>query len=291
LASSFAVYSLIPEHGFPAELGFKLLQNSIVTYARLRPRSGQYGITAAVPGISRIVVTRIDLTLYGVPSALNGVGGPPASFLINPVDCLVGAPETKIIVDSWEHPGRKLADGFPDVSDDQWKTSTSTSTAPPVTGCDTPVLVSQFAPSLDVRPTPGEGSSQADAPSGYKVDLTFPQSNDPTDPATTFDPAVPSAPALKDAVVTLPAGVAVSPSAADRLDGCSDLPDGPGGDQVRLDSTLPASCPDASKIGSVVATSPLLPARDPVTNAITGAEPINGRVPDPTPSGRLQPER
>jgi hypothetical protein len=277
LASSFGVYNMVPERGFPAEFAFKVYSNSIVTYVRLRPRTDQYRFSGVVPGASRLAITGIDVTLYGVPSARNGGGGLQAPFLSMPADCLVGAPETNMTVDSWQHPARKLDDGFPDLSDDLWKTSAST--APPVTGCDSPGLTSQFAPTLDVRPTPGEGTSQADAPSGYKVDLTFPgQANDATDPSTTFDPAIPGAPALKDAVVTLPAGVAVSPSAADGLDGCSDLASGPGGDQVRLDSTLPVTCPEASKIGTVVATSPLLPARDPETDEVTGAQPIDGDV-------------
>jgi hypothetical protein len=117
---------------------------------------------------------------------------------------------------------------------------------------------------------------QVDAPSGYRVDLSFAQSNDSTDLSTVFDPSVPAAPALKDATVTLPDGVAVSPSAADGLDGCSDLP-GPG-DQVHYDTTVPVSCPDGSKIGTVVATSPLLASHDPVTDAVTGAQPIGGDV-------------
>jgi hypothetical protein len=270
------VYNMVPERGYPAEFAFKIGPNSVVTYARLRPRTGGYGVTAAVPGASRVSITGISFSFFGVPSVGNGVGGAPVPFLSNPADCLVGAPSTRIIVDSWQHPARKTADGFPDLGDDRWKSSSSP--APPVTGCDAPGLVSQFGPSLDMRPTPGEGSLQADAPSGYKVDLDFPQSNDSTDAATTFDPGVPAAPALKDAVVTLPAGVAASPSAADGLDGCSDLASGPGGDQVRYDTTLPVSCPEASKVGSVVATTPLLPSRDPVTDEITGAKPINGDI-------------
>jgi hypothetical protein len=146
-----------------------------------------------------------------------------------------------------------------------------------VTGCDSPALSSQFAPSLDVGPTAGTGSSQADAPSGFTVDLDFPQAaNDPTDSSSRFDPSVPNAPALKDATVTLPEGVAISPSAADGLDGCADE-EGPG-DQVHYETTDPVSCPEASKVGSVEATSPLLAHRDPVTDQVTGAEPISGDV-------------
>ena len=37
-------------------------------------------------------------------------------------------------------------------------------------------------------------------------------------------------------------------------------------------------CPDASKIGSAMATSPLLATHDPVTDEVNGAEPIPGDV-------------
>src|SRR5262249_40578740 len=146
-----------------------------------------------------------------------------------------------------------------------------------VTGCDDPALAEQFKPSISAGPTSADagGSSAADTPSGYHVDLSFPQSNDPTDPDTVFDPSIPQAPQLKDATVTLPAGVAISPSASDGLDGCSDVP---GDDQVRLDSINPVTCPEASKIGSVVTESPLLAARDPETDEVTGAEPLHGDV-------------
>jgi hypothetical protein len=271
--SPFPVYNMVPERGFPAEFAFKIYSNSVVTYPRLRARGGQYGITAAVPGASRLSITGVDFTLYGVPSAHNGVGGPGAPFLSNPADCLVGAPGAKIIVDSWQHPARKLADGFPDLTDSGWKSSTTP--APPVTGCDDPLLASQFAPAIKTGPRPDTGSTAADTPSGYQVDLTFPQTNDPTDPATAFDPSVPQAPALKDATVTLPAGVAISPSAADGLGGCSDVPRD---DEVRLDLTTPVTCPDASKIATVEATSPLLAAHDPVTDEVTGAETVKGDV-------------
>ena len=76
--------------------------------------------------------------------------------------------------------------------------------------------------------------------------------------------------------MTLPEGVSISPSAADGRHGCSDLPGA--GDQVRYEDTLPVSCPDASKVGTVVATSPLLASHDPQSDAVTGAKPIEGDV-------------
>ncbi len=267
------IYNVYPEKGYPAAFAFRAGQNPSVLYPKLRPRTGDYGLTISVPGAARIGITSIDLKFYGVPSQRNGTGGPAIPFLSNQSDCLVAQPATKMIVDSWQHPARKLDDGSPDLSDPNW--TSTTAPAPPVTGCDNPLLADQFVPTIKAGPAPETGSSAADTPSGYKVDLAFPQTNDVTDPSTTFDPSVPQVPQLKDATVTLPAGVAISPSAADGLDGCSDVP---GDDLVRLDSTVPVTCPDASKIGSVVATSPLLASHDPDTDAITGAEPISGDV-------------
>jgi hypothetical protein len=297
LNGHYPVYNVVPEHGYPAQFAFAFSNKIVQLYPRLRSRAGQYGVTVVSPDATRVAITGIKLTLFGVPSqrglAAEGVidappglpvgggpppGGPPVPFLSNPSDCLVAEPVTNIFVDSWFHPARTLpkgsADfGFPDLSDPLWKSATAV--APPVTGCDAPALVSQFAPSLDARPSPGVGSLQADAPTGFTVDLDFPQSNDPTDTSSAFDPDIPMAPALKDATVTLPEGVSISPSAGDGLDGCSDqAPD----DRVRYDTTDPVSCPDASKIGSVVATSPLLAKRSADTDEVVGPDPIAGDV-------------
>jgi hypothetical protein len=268
------LFNMVPERGYPFELGFKFLNNAVVVYPRLRSRAGGYGATVVAPGIADFGVTGAEVRVFGVPSQRTGVGGPQVPALINPADCLIGVPVTRMIIDSWRQPGHLTADGFPDLSDGRWKSAVAP--APPVTGCDAPGLVSQFAPELKMGPSEEGGSSQVDAPSGYSVDLTFPQSNDPTDPESSFDPATPTAPSLKDATVTLPEGVSISPSAADGLDGCSDVAGA--GDQVRYDDTLPVSCPDASKVGTVVATSPLLASHDPKTDAVTGAKPIKGDV-------------
>jgi hypothetical protein len=281
-----ALYNMVPERGYPAQFGFLVDNTIIMLYPRLRSRTGGYGITVATPGISQVGIIRLKVLLYGLPSqrpSLAGdapVGGAPVPFLSNPADCLVAAPVTNMFADSWPHPGRTLpggaADfGFPDLSDPTWKSASRV--APAATGCDSRGSVLQFGPQLDMRPTPDRGSSQADAPSSFTVNLTFPRAgNDPTDPTSPADPSLPEAPALKDATVTLPEGVTISPSAADGLDGCSDLP-GPG-DQVHYETTDPVSCPDAAKVGTVAATSPLLARRDPVTDAVIEAESIGGDV-------------
>ncbi len=285
--TTWPLFNMVPERGYPAQFGFRYLNiTTVLLYPRLRPRTGQFGVTVASPGIGSVGFAAFKVVLFGVPSQRDTpkfpvpAGGAPMPLLSNPGDCLVVAPVTTIFGDAWARPGRLLASGsadfgFPDTSDLTWKSVSAV--APAVTGCDSPGLVSQFAPSMDIGPTPGTGSSQVDAPSGFTVDLDFPQAaNDPTDSASRADPSVPNAPPLKDATVTLPEGVAISPSAADGLDGCSDLR-GPG-DQVHYETVDPVSCPDASKVGSVEATSPLLARRDPATDQVIGAEPVSGSV-------------
>ncbi len=287
-----SMFNVVPEKGYPAEFAFKFGGNqAVASYPQLRPRGGGYGLNITVPQAARAEIAGVAVTLWGVPaspahdSERTGLGcifgscppadGPLIPFLSNQSDCLDAQPTTKIYVDSWEHPAKMRADGTPDLSDPNWKSRSAP--APVITGCDAPALADQFKPTISAGPTSADagGSTAADTPSGYHVDLAFPQSNDPTDPNATFDPSIPQAPQLKDATVTLPAGVAVSPSAADGLGGCSDVP---GNDQVRLDSISPVSCPESSKIGSVVATSPLLASHDPETDAVTGAESLEGDV-------------
>jgi hypothetical protein len=276
----FKVYNMVPEDGFPAEFAFKVATNAVVLYPQLRPRSGRYGVTVASPGIGRILFTGASLTLFGVPSTRNGVGGPEIPLLTNPVNCQEAEPTTRIFADSWEHEARTfpgLNFGTPDLSDPLWVSASAV--APPVTGCDDPALTSQFKPTIDARPVQdGGGATQADQPAGLRVELDFPQSNDPTDPDTVFNPDIPQAPELKDATVKLPAGLSISPSAAGGLGGCSDLASDPAGDQVHYDNTNPVSCPDAAKIGTVTATSPLLASHSPKTDEVTGAEPIEGDI-------------
>ena len=276
------LYNMVPERGYPAELGFNFLTKAVVLYPRLRPRTGGYGVTVASPGIAiGARITGATVSLFGVPSQRDGTGGAPMPFMTDPVNCQETEPATNLFVDSWQYPGRLLEAGSsdfgePDPSDSTWRTAIAP--APPVTGCDSAGLASQFAPTIGSHPTAEAGSSRADAPSGYTVDLDFPQLNDPTDTSSTVDPSIPGAPPLKDATVTLPAGVAISPSAADGLEGCSDQAADPAGDQVHYDTTNPVTCPEASKIGSIVTTSPLLAQRDPETDEVIGADPVGGSV-------------
>ncbi len=277
--SVLTLYSVVPAPGYPAQFAFDYVNHIIMIYPQLRPRTGHYGINVVAPANTEIGIESIKVQLYGVPSAHNGSGGAPIPLISNSVNCSEAEPTTKILVDSWEHPGAELPSGdfgVPDLSDPFWKTASVVS--PAVTGCEDPALTSQWHPSIEVKPVQSTVDVRADQPTGLKVALDFPQSNDPTDLSTVFDPSIPQAPELKDATVMLPSGVSISPAAAAGLGGCSDQASDPTGDQVHYDNTKPVSCPESSKIGTLVATSPLLATRNPETDAITGAEPLPGDI-------------
>jgi uncharacterized repeat protein (TIGR01451 family) len=247
------VYNVAPEEGEPATFGFTLpaiaaINVSIPAHVRT---GGDYGVTATVSDVSELEeVLSTSLTLWGVPgdhahdaqrgdacsSFLKAGGlvqcpdkgghsftGPVKPFLTNPTDCAQqaqAAPVTTITGDSWQNPG-----AF---------TVPVAAASPPVTGCD----LLRFSPSLSLTPE----TAQADTPTGLGVDLQVPQTESPNTLAT---------PELKDATVALPAGLAVSPSAANGLQACSD-------EQIALSSPAAGSCPQASKISSVQVHTPLL---------------------------------
>jgi hypothetical protein len=81
---------------------------------------------------------------------------------------------------------------------------------------------------------------------------------------------------LKDAIVTLPQGLAVNPSGANGLDGCSSAEAGlttPLGASPIHFNGKPASCPDASRIGSVEVDTPLLD--NPMQGSVFLADPYD----------------
>jgi hypothetical protein len=241
------IYNVTPEVGEPAAFGFDIIGVPIRFDARVRS-DGNYGVRVSSQDISdATTVLRTSVTIWGVPQDYSGPGedlsspvaggihsfgghgvGERLPFLTNPTSCQEGL-FASVLSDSWQNPGV-----FPPSPPVQLR-------AP--TGCG---LLS-FEPSLSLTPD----TPQAGAPAGYHLHLHIPQSDDPEGLATAE---------LKNAVVTLPAGTVASPSAANGLDACSDDPSDPAGDQLGLHSTGPASCPPASRIGSVSIKTPLLPA-------------------------------
>jgi hypothetical protein len=240
------VYNLIPPGGDAAEFGARF-SNALTGYIDFHVRTGgDYGVNADVLNISTEggSLFSISLTIWGVPAdpshdpdrfcsgfdseghPLRGcsTGAALVPFLTNPTSC-AGPQTATLLVDSWQHPGEFVS---------------ATSTLPAFTGCDRP----DFTPSITLQPD----TSVADSPSGLNIKLSVPQNENPYGLAEAN---------LKEAAVALPAGISVSPSAANGLAACSP-------EQIAIDNAKEPACPEASKIGAVEVNTPLLP------NKLTG---------------------
>jgi hypothetical protein len=241
-----AVYNMVPEKGYPAVFGFNVLRVGFLLYANVVHTRSGYDLQVKVPGVVRTTEPEgASLTFYGDPGQRNGGSTPPAAFFTNPVNCAAGPLTARIEANSWLHPSN-------------WVVKETTA-YPQITGCN----MLQFEPEIEVKPE----TTQADSPSGYEVDLKVPQTENMFPNLAT--------PELKNATVTLPEGVSVSPSAADGLVGCEETgPEGieipPGeqqGNQLQpgeeigpdgLPRLAPGHCPAASQIGTVEVTTPVL---------------------------------
>jgi uncharacterized repeat protein (TIGR01451 family) len=238
------IYNMKPEEGVAAELGFvDALAGSHVLYANVAPSPRGYVLRTIAREIPQIAMTHIAVNLFGDPALRDASGATPTAFFTNPSVC----PETEeplittMHMDSWQHPGRFDGTGAPDFNDPRWVSATSSS--PPIAGCNELTFKPQaysFKPETNV----------ADSPSGASFELQVPQSEDPKARAT---------PPLKTAKLTLPQGLVVNPAAAGGLAACSPAQIGWSGPGVNDFTAARPACPDASKLGSVAVTSPLLP--------------------------------
>jgi hypothetical protein len=254
VASVSSLYNLVPEHGYPAEFGFNYAGVKAHLYPSVVYTKAGYMLRVMTPNTpSEFVyngevgfVSGFSLTLFGDPAKHGGTGEAP--FFTNPSDCSASGPEATIHIDTWTHQGAVNPDGTPDFSDPNWLEAKSS--LPPVTGCN----ALRFNPELEVTPA----TSRSDSPTGVTVDLKVPQA-----PASDAAPATPD---LKDATVTLPAGMSLSPSSANGLGACSPV-------QIGLEDNSQPTCPEASKIGTVELTTPLL--ANPIGGSVYLAEQDN----------------
>ncbi len=229
-APTFNVYNMVPPADTPAEFGAPLLVGTVAhVFATVR-NGGDYGLTASVYGLPELLPIRAEtLTLWGVP-ADHATGAQPAdAFLSYPQDCDAGPLTTTLQTDSWNAPGQLVSASSP---------------APAPTGCDESHFPpGVFAPSLTVTPS----TTQADAPSGYTIDVRVPLDESGADLST---------PLVRSASVTLPAGVSINPPVADGLSACT----------PSQFATRPTTCPTSSIIGTATIETPLLSA--PLTGSI-----------------------
>jgi hypothetical protein len=269
------IYNMVPEFGVAAEFGLvDALAGTHALYESVAPGPGGYLLRISAREVPQIPLTDLVATFYGDPAVKDaeticGSGPEPkelscrealekfqAPSFTNPSVCSSEPLSMAVHVDSWQRPGASNADGTPDVTGPGWVTAQAPVFPKGLTGCDE----LQFSPSLTLAPEAEH--SQADEPAGYEVALKVPQ---------TEAVDVLAAPPLKNAVVTLPPGVAISPSAANGLVGCQET--GPEG--INFGGAGPGHCPKASKVGTVEAVTPLL--EEPLTEgSVYVAQPTCG---------------
>jgi hypothetical protein len=249
----FGVYNLVPPPGLPAEFGFNPIGIPIVLKPTVRT-GGDYGLTVDVDNASQEQgIGGSIVTLWGVPAdpghdplrgkclPTSGVSEglcptelPLKSFLTLPTSCPAGPLTLAIQADSWEEPGVFVgAEAF---------NHDGAGNPVGVVGCDR----LPFGPTLAVTPE----SAAASSPTGLDAKLRIPQNDAPEGLAEAH---------LKKAVVRLPVGMSVSPSAANGLEACTP-------EEIELKSAAATRCPPASKIGTAVVHSPLL--EEPLTGSV-----------------------
>jgi hypothetical protein len=142
---------------------------------------------------------------------------------------------------------------------------TAEKTAPAVATYKTPIGPTAcasvtFAPNFRLK----SQTTQSDQPNGLTTELEIPHSIEPTE----REPAQ-----LKTAVVTLPEGMTLNPSAAHGLEGCTPA-------QIGIHTRNKVECPSGSKLGTVTIDAPGLPHNSLQGNIYLG-KPASGPITGP----------
>ena len=294
------IFNVEPPPGVAASFGFSFVSAPAYLDATLRA-DGEYAISVRTRNaVNAAQALGARVALWGVPSdsshdvqrcifmaplaiefspprcdgPLGGAPGTPLgpnpfpdtlakkAFLTLPTACTpsgVGL-ETRMHVESWNTAAQPADAGFishlpPGYPDDP------STWGPPQgpTNCGS----LPFDPLFSAQPD----SSIPDSPSGLRVNLGFHQDGleDPDGLATAH---------LRTARVTLPEGMTINPSGANGLDACTD-------EQVGFDSITPVQCPEASKIATVTATTPVL------EETLSGAVYVGSQLSDNPESGDM----
>jgi hypothetical protein len=281
------IVNVVPETGQSAEFAFEDGTNiDVVLTGHIVRTSAGYEFTVVSNGIPSVELTKVETTFWGIPAdashdAMRGkicaqitptaklfcksetsptAGIPAVPFLTMPTNCAAGEQQMTVRSDSWEQPGFVRENS-------QYEGYVTRSTGfPAVTGCE----LLQFSPSIEIKPN----TLLADAPVGLGVNIQVPQTQITTAPAT---------PQLKDAVVTLPEGLSISPGIVDGIQACNESgPEGinftgPLSEEKGVNGELQLAaghCPDASIVGTAKAITPLLAT--PVEGHVYLARPACG---------------
>jgi hypothetical protein len=247
------LYNLTPAPDQAALAGFKAPFFDYPTYTEFHARTdSDFGLDARVAGISSTFPIRTyNQTLWGVPAS--PVHDPHRyEFIVQgfPIGAGIASsqPERPFLSSPTVCSG-PLESTFTNKAYDG-VFSSKTISWPEVTGCD----ILGFDPSLAALPS----TTEADTAAGVDIQLQVPQPQ---------SPVAPSDSQIRHLKVTFPEGFSINPSAADGKVACSDL-------EARFGTTEEAQCPQFSKVGTLILTTPQLPVQLP--GSIYLAEPRPG---------------
>ncbi|MHB1861186.1 MAG: hypothetical protein ACYCUM_14000 [Solirubrobacteraceae bacterium] len=255
------LYNVTPPKGVAARFAADI-NVGISGYIDAGVRTGSdYGVNADSLNVTTFAeVKRIIVKLWGAPwnavhDPLRGCPNPAGGFPTSGCEIKPEGPERAFLTMPTACEGPLSTGGSFDSYEEPAALLFARSPLPEVTGCHS----IGFAPSLQARGT----TRAADSPTGLDLALKVPQNEAPEAIASSD---------LKDATVVLPAGIAVNPSSADGLAACPETgaesvgftgfaelnPAREPGVRTPQFTEGPATCPNASKIGTVTIHTPLL---------------------------------
>jgi uncharacterized repeat protein (TIGR01451 family) len=259
--AAFALYNLVPPPGVPAQFGFVLAGIQVFLDASVRSGSDD-GITIHVDdlpqGKTLVNIMGNRAIFWGEPSDPSHDGyrfatfwenekcgsrdpgngcsssAPRVPFLTLPTSC-AGSHEFTTSLNTWE---------TADFGEGSFLTHDSNDIPTGFTGCDHLT----FGPSISAAPD----TSKTDTPAGLTVDVRAAQEGLSTPGAlTTSD--------IKDTTVTLPPGMVINPGQAAGLQACQFSESGLGVEPTASEPSRGApNCPNASKVGTDEAETPIL---------------------------------
>ena len=253
------VFNVAPPPGVAAQLGFSSTGFTALQYGSVKSEES-YGLSVLAPNAPLEVISATE-TIWGTPAhpshdaertCLNDAGiqfegcssdAPLLPYLTLPASCQA-PPLTTVEVASKLNPGVFVGESVPmrDAGGNPMSLS----------GCE----VVPFAPKIAATPT----SRLAESGSGLDFELKLPNQG-------LLKPGSVSETEPEKVEVTLPEGVTINPSAADGIGVCTEA-------QYRseqIDTGPGEGCPEASKVGSILAHSPLL--EEPIEGALYLAKP------------------
>jgi hypothetical protein len=243
-----AVFNVVPPHGIAGEIAFSSGASGLVSlqFATVR-EDGSYGLNVLAPNLP-VGVSSVTETIWGTPAdsghdaergAANAEGqgtgpissdAPPNAYLTMPANCDT-APLSIVRADSMLDPGN-FAEALAPAID-------AGGNPVPMSGCE----AVPFDPQISAAPT----TKLTENPSGLDFSVDLPNQG-------LLDRKAVSETEPKKVVVTLPQGLTVNPSLAEGVGVCTEAQYA----AEKITSSVGAGCPQASKLGSVVAKTPLI---------------------------------